>query len=282
MEKNTISIVTISFNQATFLQAAIDSVRTSQQRRHEYVIVDPGSTDGSLEIIQRNAHRFASISFDPDSGPADGLNRGFSSTHGSVLGYLNADDRFTDGALDYVLDYFDANPSTDILLGCIRIIDGSGRARLRGRVPDRADLTSYAHGVCFFWQQATFFRRAAFSSVVGGFNVKNRESWDGELVVDMILAGCKVAYTDRVLGEFRIHAKSITGRRTELSAYDEAHRHVAAKIFAAGYPEWGKGRRLFAQWAYRLNCARHVGYVLANSRGFPPFGRELKPVSEPR
>src|SRR5690242_12369441 len=101
-----LGIVTISFNQATHLQEAIDSVRLSDPSKLVYVIVDAGSKDLSRQIIERNAERFARIIFEPDEGPSDGLNKGFSACDADIYGYLNSDDRFVSGALDYVVDYF--------------------------------------------------------------------------------------------------------------------------------------------------------------------------------
>src|SRR4051794_19097336 len=72
-----ISIVTISFNQAAFLERALESVLRQTHPDVEYIVVDPGSTDGSREIIERYRPRLAAVALEPDSGPADGMNRGF-------------------------------------------------------------------------------------------------------------------------------------------------------------------------------------------------------------
>ena len=73
----TTGIVTISFNQARFLEEALDSVSVLPPHRVEYVMVDPGSTDGSCDIVQRRRSEFAAAIMEPDRGPADGLNKGF-------------------------------------------------------------------------------------------------------------------------------------------------------------------------------------------------------------
>src|ERR1017187_7879988 len=70
-----LGIVTISYNQAGYLQEAIDSVALADLSRLVYVIVDPGSTDGSRDVITRNRHRFPRAILEPDNGPADGLNK---------------------------------------------------------------------------------------------------------------------------------------------------------------------------------------------------------------
>ena len=135
LDRMRIGIVTISYNQASYLAEAIQSVQVADPERLEYVMVDPGSTDGSREIIERHRRRFSRVILEPDHGPPDGLNKGFAATTADVVGYLNSDDRFTPGALDYVLRYFERRPDVDVLCGAIRIIDEKGEASIRRRTP---------------------------------------------------------------------------------------------------------------------------------------------------
>ena len=91
-----ISIVTVSFNQADYLEQAIRSVVEQDYSDIEYIVVDAGSTDGSREIIERD--RIATVVFEPDREPADGLNKGFARATGDIFGYINADDAYLPGA----------------------------------------------------------------------------------------------------------------------------------------------------------------------------------------
>ena len=84
--------------------------------------------------------RASRILFEPDKGPPDGLNKGFAGTSAGILGYLNSDDRFAPGALDYVLRYFERRPEVDVLCGAIRIIDETGRGRGAASGQRRAPL----------------------------------------------------------------------------------------------------------------------------------------------
>ena len=94
-----ISIVTLSFNQRAYLQEAIDSVLSQGYLDLEYIVVDPGSTDGSRDLIKSYGDRIAHCIFEPDRGAADGLNKGFERATGDVFGFLNADDLLFPGAL---------------------------------------------------------------------------------------------------------------------------------------------------------------------------------------
>ncbi len=252
-----LGIVTISFNQARYLQEAIDSVRVGDPSRLKYVIVDPGSRDGSREIIERNRSRFARAILEPDTGPADGLNKGFAACDADIFGYINADDRFTPGALEFILDYFSRHPEIDLLQGAIRIIDNNGKAKRRGRAPDVLDPARFVCGAAFAWQQATFFRRELFRRTKG-FNTANRVTWDGELVLDMLLAGARVGYTRTILGDFRVYPQSITGSGEGDRARWESFRLLRAKLVAAGGTPPPPFRERLARLQYKFNPARHI------------------------
>ena len=256
-----VSIVTISFNQAPFLEACVQSVLSQDAGDVEYIVVDPGSTDASRNILARYAGRIRQI-LEPDDGPADGLNRGFAHARADICGYINADDRYAPGAIEFAKRFFADNPDMDVLCGAIRIIDRQGRASLRARTSDRFDLAHYAAGTCTVGQQATFFRRSAFERA-GGFNPQNRINWDGELLVDMALAGARFETTTRILGDFRIYSESITGSKRHTEHLLREHARVAEKIRAHGIPLYSPLRSALRRLCYKANVVRHIGYLLA-------------------
>jgi glycosyltransferase involved in cell wall biosynthesis len=203
-----ISLVTISFNQAAYLEQAICSVLEQNYPDLEYIVVDPGSTDGSREIIERYRGRISQIIFEPDQGPADGLNRGFARATGDVFGYLNSDDMLLPGALARVGEAFRACPGADLVYGHGYVIDRAGDILHRCR-SDRFNLRRSAYGNSVIMQQAAFWRREAFAAVKG-FNAANRLSWDGEFWIDLALAGKRFHRVDEYWACFRTHEESIT------------------------------------------------------------------------
>ncbi len=220
------SIVTISFNQRQYLEEAITSVLTQDYPAFEHIVVDPGSTDGSRELVTSFAGRIAKVIFEPDQGAADGLNKGFQHASGDIFGFLNSDDVLLPGAMQSVAEAFSAHPDCGIVMGNGFTVDAKGN-RLRRIRAAGFTLPRYFYGGATWLQQATFFRRGAFEAA-GGFNVQNRSCWDGELVVDMIRQGARVKYLDRDLALFRIHAKSITGSRR----HSEMMKADADRMFA--------------------------------------------------
>jgi glycosyltransferase involved in cell wall biosynthesis len=203
-----VSIVTISFNQAQFLERAIRSVLEQDYPDMEYIVVDPGSTDGSRDIIEHYRPRISKIIFEPDSGPANGLNKGFAAASGAIFGYINADDAYLPGTITKAIAAFQARPYADVIYGHSYIINRLGQIVRRSRsVP--FNLRLYAYGGVLVMQQSTFLRRAAFEKV-GGFNEKNRTSWDAELLVDMALHESRFAMVDDYWSLFAIYPGSIT------------------------------------------------------------------------
>ena len=203
-----VSIVTISFNQARFLERAILSVLRQEHRDVEYIVVDPGSTDGSREIIERYRADISHIVLEPDSGPADGLNKGFALATGAVWGFLNADDVLLPYALSRAVSFLAAHSDIDVVSAHASIIDEDDH-EIRKAFSDRLSLTRYAYGACVLLQPSTFFRPEVFKRA-GGFNRDNRCTWDGELFVAMKIVGARFAVVDDVWSGFRLQADSIT------------------------------------------------------------------------
>lgn len=219
-----ISVVTISFNQAKFLHQCIDSVLNQDYSNIEYIIVDPGSTDGSRELIESYGDRIIKV-FEKDGGPADGLNIGFSKATGDIFGFINSDDELLPNALSRIGDFFDANQDVDVVSGCGYFTDAEG-TRLRRVVPSKITAWLYAHGAVSIFQQGTFFR-ASYFNMVGGFNIENGTCWDGELFLDMAIAGARFATLGDDLAHFRLHEGGITGS----GRMEKKYREDTARLF---------------------------------------------------
>lgn len=222
------SLVTISYNQAAFLEEAILSVLSQDDAEIEYIVVDAGSTDSSREIIEKYHDRIDQIIFEPDRGPADGLNKGFKCARGEIFGYLNADDVLLPNAVSRAGQAFRKTPDAAVVSGHGIVIDAEGRERRR-IYSHRFDVRAYAYGACILVQPATFFRREPFLQV-GGFNPENRINWDGELWVDLALQGAKFCRTHSYLAKFRLHGNSVTNSGNYRGELQRQHAHICQKI----------------------------------------------------
>ena len=117
------SIITPSFNQEEFIERTLRSVIDQQgDFSMEHLVMDGGSTDGTLEILGKYAENITAVS-EPDRGMADALNKGFALATGEIIGWLNSDDLYMPGALQKVTAYFNLHPECRWLYGNCLIID---------------------------------------------------------------------------------------------------------------------------------------------------------------
>lgn len=223
-----VSIVTISLNQAPYLERSMRSILDQNHTDIEYIVVDPGSTDGSRAIIDRYRGRIAHTILEPDNGPVDGLNGGFARASGDICGYINSDDALLPGAVRHVITAFERNPAADLIYGHGCYVDEGDRVLRRFRSTPFY-LRGCPYGSINIMQQATFFRRRAFRDV-GGFNRDNRTCWDFELCVDFALRGKRLVRVNDYLGLFRIHAGSISGSGRADDLWRRDMRRIAQKI----------------------------------------------------
>jgi len=152
-----VTIVTPSYNQAQYLEAALLSVLEQDYPHIEYLVVDGGSSDGSLEIIQRHASRFAWWISEPDAGQAEAINKGLQRASGEIVAWLNSDDLYLPGAVSRAVRLLRANPGAGLVYGDGLSIDGEGRPIKWLRMGDwgLADLLRFR----ILCQPAVFMRR---------------------------------------------------------------------------------------------------------------------------
>lgn len=204
-----ISIVTLSYNQGEFIEEALRSVLLQGYPNLEYIVIDGGSTDGSVEVIKKYEQQLSYWSSERDGSPAAGLNNGFQRATGDVFGFLNADDLYLPGSLHRVGNFFRTHAEDDVLYGDGYMTEESGRMR-EPIFSDLWNLWRMAYGTSVIVQPATFFRKQAFLKT-NGFNEELSVCWDAGLWVDLALSGATFHHARSFLGVFRLHSDSITG-----------------------------------------------------------------------
>ncbi len=122
------SIITPSYNQARFLEATLLSVLDQEYPNFEYLVVDGGSTDGSVDIIKRYSSRLTWWVSEKDSGQSEAINKGMRKAHGEFVGWLNSDDVYRPGALTAAVAAFQSNPAAGVVYGDALAMDAEGRA----------------------------------------------------------------------------------------------------------------------------------------------------------
>ena len=161
-----VSIITPSFNQARFLEATILSVLEQDYPNLEYIIVDGGSTDGSVDIIKKHADRLAWWVSEADQGQTDAINKGFARAKGDVLAWINSDDTYDPGTVSAAVKYFQAHPQVGLVYGDTHFIDEQGQ--VIGKFNARqTDYQLLRQGYVHIPQQAAFFRGDLWREVGG-------------------------------------------------------------------------------------------------------------------
>lgn len=203
-----ISIVTPSFNQARFLERTILSVLNQNYPNLEYIIVDGGSTDGSVEIIRRYEKFLAFWVSEKDRGQGDGLNKGFGRASGEILAWLNSDDLYIPGALHKVARWFSEESRADVVYGNLYRIDSDDRIIEETRLTPFI-ARGYLYGGCDLPQPSSYWRRRIWDAV-GGVDPEFVYHVDTDLFFRFVLAGGRFVFLREFLACFRLHPASKT------------------------------------------------------------------------
>jgi len=234
-----VSIVTPCLNAAAFLERTIESVLAQDYPKIEYIVMDGGSTDGTLDILRRYEDNLRWVS-GPDLGTADAINRGFALSRGEIFTYLNADDEYLPGAVSAAVRAFHADPEASVVYGDACWVDHAGCriAPYPVRDFDRDLLTRE----CFICQPASFVRREAFENA-GRMDSNLKLTFDYELWMRLART-YEFRRMEGVLALSRMHpANKSLGQRREV--FRETFR-VMRRYY--GYVPF--------QWIYAYLCNR--------------------------
>ena len=206
--KPLVTIVTPSYNQAPYLEETINSVLGQSFSNIEYVIMDGGSTDGSLDIIKRYQKKLAHWVSEKDRGQTDAINKGFALAKGEILAWINSDDTLLPNAVDEAVQYLQDHPEVGLVYGDTNYIDE--KSRVIGRFPAaQTDLSRLRRGYVHIPQQASFFRKSIWDQV-GPLDPEFFFAMDYDLWV-RIAQLSEIRYLPRLWANFRLHrgAKTI-------------------------------------------------------------------------
>lgn len=222
-----VTIVTPSFNQGLFIEHTIQSVLSQDYPDIEYLVIDGGSTDETLQVLRRYEDRLSWTS-EPDRGQSHALNKGFQRAKGEILAWLNSDDVYLPGAITDSVTFLQEHPDVDLVYGDIQFIDEHGNI-LAEEIRSRPfSLTTLLTQFGSIQQQSAFFRRRLLEKI-GGINENLHYVMDTELWIRIALHG-KGHYYPGVRAQSRVHsaAKSMAFQ----PRFWAEHRQVLDALFA--------------------------------------------------
>lgn len=199
-ETPLVSIVTPSYNSMPYLEKNIQSVLDQHYPNLEHIIIDGGSTDGSLEIL-RSYNHLNWIS-EKDRGQSHALNKGFRKANGEIIGWLNSDDLYEPYAINSIVKYLIENPKIDIVYGNINIIDENGNKIGVSRSKPFNARVLLSHNMV---KQPAVFMRSRVIDELGGVDEQLNYVMDRELWLRAGVAGFQMEYYEKgFLADFRI------------------------------------------------------------------------------
>ena len=203
-----VSIITPSFNQARYLESTIQSVLVQDYPRIEYIIVDGGSTDGSVDVIKKYAGRLAWWVSEQDKGQTDAINKGFNRASGEILAWLNSDDTYNPGAVSTAVKYLTENPDVAMVYADCNYINEQGG--VIGKFNSaQTDHRRLREGYVHIPQQTMFFR-ASYWQEVGPLDPSFYFAMDYDLWT-RIAARAPIKYlAGQTWANFRIHTSGKT------------------------------------------------------------------------
>jgi GT2 family glycosyltransferase len=216
------TIITPSFNQGAFLEQTINSVLGQNYPNLEYMVIDGGSTDGSVDIIRKYERHLAYWVSEKDRGQTHAINKGLQRATGDIIAYINSDDFYLSGAFGLVAECFSAHPTVDLFHGRCRVVDVAGI-----KTGERCGaITRYAEILDLWdvwWKQRNFVQPEVFwtrriTAKIGAFQEELFWVMDYEYWARILRAGGRVESIGAELAAFRVQPdqKSTQPEKTAL------------------------------------------------------------------
>jgi len=200
-----ISVVTPCFNSAETIRETLESVARQDYPQLEHIVIDGGSTDGTIEILRGFPH--LTWITEKDEGHFHAMNKGIGRATGELVVILNADDCFLPGALRTVAAAFAKNPGWDALFGDVVYVDAEGRKIYR-RQEAVYDYSVLLYGLDYICHQSLFVRKGIYDRLGGYRHKEFLTSADYEFKLRLGRAGCRVGHVPEWLVNFRYHARN--------------------------------------------------------------------------
>ncbi|MDQ4025854.1 MAG: glycosyltransferase, partial [Actinomycetota bacterium] len=204
-EPPRVAVVTPTLDMARFLGETVESVLSQDYPHLDYLVMDGGSRDGSVELLRGYADRLRFVS-EPDAGQADAVNRGFGRTQSDIFTFLNADDTYRRGAVSAAVEALERQPAAGVVYGEADYVDDRGS--VVGPYPTRPFDARLLAEECYICQPAAFVRRRVWSAA-GGLDARFHFAFDYDLWIRLSRI-VPFVHLQRPLATSRMHRQNKT------------------------------------------------------------------------
>lgn len=214
MDVPRLSIVTPSYNQVRFIEDTIKSVKAQDYPDLEHIVVDGGSTDGTLEVLREYESDYALrwIS-ESDRGQTHAINKGIDMATGAYIGWLNSDDYYLSGATDALLTGLGHDSEADVVYGDLLFVDGRGHELFR-RYHTISSEFVHRNWTLFTANHCTFFRAELFDRI-GKLNESLTYTMDAEFLARVLHSDANTVHVPGVIAARRMYEETKTGQNQE-------------------------------------------------------------------
>ncbi len=264
-----ISIITPSFNQGPFLEQTVNSVLGQNYPNLEYIIIDGGSTDGSVDIIRRYADRLTYWCSEPDAGQYDAINKGFARSSGTIMAWLNADDLYFPWTFRVIADVFSLFPDVSWITSLLPTHWNSNgvpyHISIKPGFANKFFFKGYYNSTPQHFckhsiqQESTFWTRPLWEAAGSRLDTTYKLAGDFELW-SRFFTKTSLVGVQSLLGGFRLHGnqRSILQRQSYFEEVEQIFHQVKGN-HCHGLDAWIRRSRLPAQWP--LNILPSLEYI---------------------
>ena len=241
-----ISIITPSYNQGQYLEETILSVIDQDYKNMEYIIIDGGSTDNSVDLIKKYEQHLTYWVSEKDTGQSEAINKGFKLASGDIICWLNSDDILMPDSLNMIADCFEKNKDIMLINGNAVLIDEHSNILTDHFILKQKDW--YAKKGIFYLSQPSMFWKRQIFDAVGYLKEDFHASMDREFLIRIFKKGYNIGQMNKILAGFRIHSKSKSYKGSERIPYKRDLVELQ-KLYGDKY---GSKPKIFYKLIYRL------------------------------
>lgn len=264
-DKPRISVVTPSLNQGEFIDATMRSVVTQGYPELEYVVIDGGSNDGSVDVIKRYQASLAYWVSEPDQGHADALNKGFARTSGEIMCWINSSDMYYPWTFETVAQVFSQLPHVEWIAGSGSTFDPDGLPKSVRPAPDINVYDVLAGDHHWIQQESVFWRRSLWERAGGRLDEGLKCAADFDLWLRFFRLA-PLFGVGTLLGGYRVHDDPLS--KADNGLYEREGRQIAAR-FIAEQDRRSLARARIIRWAG--TGKRRIGAEALSKLGILPW-----------